>query len=445
MKFSVIIPTLNEAAVIHQRIAHVRSLSPGAEIIVADGGSTDDTAAIARGQGIPVVSSEPGRGIQCNAGAVFACGDILVFLHADTELPSDAFTQLEEYFTKGKVLIGTFRLSFDVNHWSLRLCRWICDFDLAFTRFGDQCLVVRKSFFISAGGFPDWGLFEDLAFINRARRKTPIYRFPGRVRTSARRFLRRGILRQQFLNIWYIAQYFLGVSPDKLAREYERAAKKRNGVGLAVFARTPLVGRVKTRLAKSLGAEKATELYRLCAEHVFHECERLSSRAQLYVFFDGADKIEQGRSWAGPRFDSLVQSGGNLGQRLEHAVQTMFHRGTQRVVILASDVPDVSQGIIKDAIRALDKYDIVLGPCYDGGYYLIGMKSQHPELFASISWSTAHVYRETLAASRKSGLKVYELPRLIDIDTEEDLRLWLVQVPGWFHPAIQNFARDLGL
>ncbi|MFC1871911.1 TIGR04283 family arsenosugar biosynthesis glycosyltransferase [Chloroflexota bacterium] len=325
MRFSVIIPALNEARIVSRCIAHVRSLNPEAEIIVADGGSLDNTVAIARKAGICTVASGQGRGIQCNAGAALASGDVLVFLHTDTELPADAFKQLEEYFINDSVQIGTFRLSFDFNHWLLKLYCLPCELNIAFTRFGDQCIVVRKSFFGSIGGFPNWRLFEDLTLINKARRKTRIYRFPGKIQTSARRFLRNGILRQQLLNIWLIILYFLGISPDKLARKYEQTTYNWHKFSLVVFTRYPRLGKVKTRLAQSLGDEQATELYRLCAEQVFHVCEKFSQKARLYVSFDNAEDVAKGAVWVGPRFDSVAQIKGDLGQRLEHAISTTLN------------------------------------------------------------------------------------------------------------------------
>jgi len=443
LKFSVVIPALNEAGIICQRIAHVRSLNPEVEIVVADGGSMDNTWAAASEQNVLISTSEPGRGIQCNAGAAIASGDILVFLHADTELPADAFVQLEEYFKNDNVQIGTFKLSFDMDHWLLRLYCLPCELNLAFTRFGDQCIVVRKSFFISLGGFPGWRLFEDLALTNRARKQTRIYRFPGRVRTSARRFISNGIIRQQVLNIWYTLQYFLGVSPDKLAGKYERAMTRRNSAGLVVFSRFPHVGRVKSRLAKSLGAERATEVYRLCAENIFRECEKLCSEAHLYVFFDNEKDTERGTSWAGPKFTSEAQVEGDLGQRLAHALKTTFNRDVRKVIVLASDVPDITSKVISDAIHSLDSNDIVIGPCYDGGYYLIGMKKLYPGLFDNISWGTERVYRQTMAIIRKSGLKVCELTELIDIDTGEDLHRWLEGKPSRKNPALRSYVQKV--
>lgn len=222
MNFSIVIPTLNEQAVLHTCIASIRRLDPGVEIIVADGGSTDDTARIAGSDGVRLCHSERGRGMQCNAGASLATGDVLVFLHADTRLPDGTFKRLREIFADSPVQCGTFRISFDIDHWFLRFLSLVSLFDLGLFRFGDQCLVARKSFFESIGGFPTWKLFEDIELVRRARKKTRIHRFPMTVTTSARRFLQNGILRQQAKNTWFTAQYFLGTSPENLAAKYER-------------------------------------------------------------------------------------------------------------------------------------------------------------------------------------------------------------------------------
>jgi glycosyltransferase involved in cell wall biosynthesis len=163
MDFSVIIPTLNEEAIIQGCISSIRSLNPDTEIIIADGGSTDDTVSIARSIGARLCQSEPGRGIG-------------------------------EIFTDDRVKCGTFRLSFDSGHWLLRLISFLSLFDFGFFRYGDQCLVIRKSFFESIGGFSASKLFEDIELVRRARKRTRIRRFPMTVTTSARRFLENGII-----------------------------------------------------------------------------------------------------------------------------------------------------------------------------------------------------------------------------------------------------------
>lgn len=213
VRFSVIIPTFNEEQTVHRCIRHVRALEPAAEIVVADGSSENDTVRIAQEERVSVCVSDRNRGSQCNAGACLATGDILLFLHADTKLPTDAFAQLSGFFEEKQVNIGTFRLAFDAQHWLLALYPKLCRFDSKFTRCGDQCIVVRKSFFDFLGGFPEWPLFEDVRLLQVARKTTRVYSFPGTVTTSARRFLDNGILKQYALDVRLIVQYLCGGTP----------------------------------------------------------------------------------------------------------------------------------------------------------------------------------------------------------------------------------------
>jgi len=423
-RFSVIIPTLNEENVIHKCIVHLHLLAPEAEIIVADGGSLDDTVKIAREEGAIVCYSTTGRGTQCNAGAALANREILMFLHADTELPQEAFTVLDSYFNQEQVRVGSFRLSFDVRHWLLEFFSKPSRFSLPISHFGDQCIVMRRSLFSELGGFPDWPLFEDLSLITRARKRTRIYRFPMAVTTSARRFLQNGILRQQLLNVGYIIQYLLGTSPHKLAAKYQRKANKIPGVSLGMFVRFPDTGKAKTRLAVSVGKESAAALYRSFAESAFQEFKKIPEKARLYIFPADGNETRRIRHWAGPGFYYVPQVQGHLGQRLEHAFSTLFDHGAEKAVITASDTPDLTADIITQALQALDTHNVVIGPSHDGGYYLIGTNKMQYKLFQNISWSTERVVKQTLAIVNALGLSCHLLPNLIDIDTADDLRLW---------------------
>jgi rSAM/selenodomain-associated transferase 2 len=217
---SVVIPTLNEEARIAETIANVRIRLPEAEIIIADGGSVDETIRISASTGTRIVHSLRGRGVQCNSGAGAATGNVLFFLHADCLLPANASEVLAAYFSRPEVLIGTFRLVFDDRHPFLRVCSWFARFDSVFTRFGDQGIVMRRDFYAALGGFPNWLLFEDVELLRRARRETRIWSLPAEVTTSARRFRRYGPVRQQVRNGGLLLRFLLGTSPDELAREY---------------------------------------------------------------------------------------------------------------------------------------------------------------------------------------------------------------------------------
>lgn len=443
IRFSVIIPTLNEQETIVRCISSVRSIRSCVEIIVADGGSTDHTVTMAELQGAKVCHSPRGKGRQCNCGATHATGDVLVFLHSDTTLPPNAFSRLEDIFGDQRVKIGSFYLSFDIDHWVFRLFHLLCHLDPGLMRFGDQCLVLRSSFFRSIGGFPEYSLFEDIGLIQKARKVAKIHRFPMVVTTSARRFRQNGIIRQQLKNMFYTLQYFLGVPPEELANKYERDNLRIGHTSLIIFARFPRPGIAKTRIAKSLGTDLAIAFYRLFAEHTFRESSKLSDQVQRCVFYSERNDEHEIKQWAGSQFRFASQTQGNLGKRIENAFKTVFKEGARKVIIIASDVPDLSARIINYAILKLDEYDVVIGPCNDGGYYLLGMTKPHPQMFDNVLWSTKWVCEQTVRNAEQLRLDVYRLPNLADIDTEEDLRIWLKTATDNCHPVLE-YARTIG-
>lgn len=208
--------------------------------------------------------------------------------------------------------------------------------------------------------------------------------------------------------------------------------------------RAPLQGKVKTRLAKTLGDEKAAEFYRLCIESMVAEICGLPEEVKRYILFDGPIHGYQTDRLIDLGFNIEVQEGENLGQRLSNAFDVILEKIAGKVVIVASDVPDLTTGIIQGALDSLDDSDVSIGPCHDGGYYLIGMKELHRELFDDISWSTGQVYKQTLAAAKKKGLVVRELPILVDIDTEADLRRWSKK-KDLKNPSLLDFLRTVGI
>jgi rSAM/selenodomain-associated transferase 2 len=223
---SVIIPALNEAGTISGTLAAVRACLPHAEIVVVDGGSRDATPVLAVQAGARLLRSARGRGQQCALGAKQAHGAVLFFLHADTRPPADAAPVLARAFSRSELLLGTFRLAFDEPGVALQVSAWFTRFDTVFTRFGDQGIVVRRTFYEQVGGFPPWPLFEDVEFLRRARRLTRVWSFPAAVTTSARRFRQRGVLRQQWQNARLLLRFLAGASPERLAEEYRRPAPR---------------------------------------------------------------------------------------------------------------------------------------------------------------------------------------------------------------------------
>jgi rSAM/selenodomain-associated transferase 2 len=234
MKFTIVMPTLNEAATLERPLA--AALAAADEVVVSDGGSTDGTPEIARRLGARVVSGPPGRGGQLTRGAQGSTlsqgdpSDVLLFLHADTFLPPEAAQAVRAAIAAGAVG-GAFRVRFDVDTPLLRLGARLINLRSRWTGLplGDQAQFVRRDVFERLAGFRDWPILEDLDLAMRLKREGKTVLLGGRVgrvdhcvTTAARRFVDLGIVRTVATN-WLIWGLFaLGVSPHRLVRLYYR-------------------------------------------------------------------------------------------------------------------------------------------------------------------------------------------------------------------------------
>lgn len=219
---SIIIPTLDEGARIAGQVARVRELAGVREVIVVDGGSRDQTVARARAAGAEVLTATGGRGPQQNVGAGHARGAILLFLHADVELPADATERVQAALVDPTVVGGAFRT------WTVATDRpWLApllhlaDLRSRYTSlpYGDQALFARAATFARVGGFPPQPLFEDLELARRLRRYGRLLTVAASVRVSGRRFEARPLYWTAVVNL-FPALYRLGVSADVLAWLY---------------------------------------------------------------------------------------------------------------------------------------------------------------------------------------------------------------------------------
>jgi rSAM/selenodomain-associated transferase 2 len=215
-------PALEEAGVIGRTLESLAPLrARGHEVIVADGGSTDATRAIAAPLADRVLVAPRGRARQMNAGAAAATGDVLLFLHADTELPPGADGEILEKI--GTHSWGRFDVEIDGASSLLAVVGFFMNQRSRLTGIatGDQAIFVRRAEF---EGFPEIALMEDVAFSRRMKRRSPPACLRARVRTSGRRWERRGVLRTVIL-MWRLRlAYFLGAAPDELARRYAEEA-----------------------------------------------------------------------------------------------------------------------------------------------------------------------------------------------------------------------------
>ncbi|MBU1679044.1 MAG: TIGR04282 family arsenosugar biosynthesis glycosyltransferase [Bacteroidetes bacterium] len=424
LTYSFIIPILNEEFFLRENIKILKDLFPASEIIVVDSGSADGTANIAIDEKVILLRSERGRGIQMNIGANYSHGNILCFLHADTFLPTNAAELLGNYFDSDRNKICRFKLCFDIDHWLLNKYKFFSKYDSIFSWFGDMCISVRKDFFHQIGGFPDWSIFEDVDLLRRASRKSKVAVLNAEVISSARAFAKFGVIRQQLFYGFLMVKFLLGFRNFIFSNLYYRRKGKSNRASIMVFARYPVEGKVKTRLAFSIGQKYATEFYKIIAKKITEEIKSIR-RSNKYIFYSKLSEKEQIMSWLGSKFFYALQEGISLGEKMQNAFQKVFSNGAEKAIIFGTDIPDLSAEIITKAVSALDQKDIVIGPAKDGGYYLLGMKKYTPELFDDIQFSTKTVMTETLDKINSMRLTFELLEELQDIDTENDLVRWL--------------------
>ena len=193
---------------------------------------------------------------------------------------------------------------------------------------------------------------------------------------------------------------------------------------ILLFVKYPEPGKVKTRLAATLGAEKAADIYRRLVAAVV---AGLPDGDDLIVVFDPPEKQAQVAEWlhsllAGRCAEFVPQTAGDLGGRLEQAFAAAFARGFEKVAVIGSDCIELTPAVFSETWRALETHDAVLGPSTDGGYYLLALRQPCAALFHGIAWSTDAVRAQTLAQAQAAGLAVQELAALPDIDTEADWR-----------------------
>ena len=185
---------------------------------------------------------------------------------------------------------------------------------------------------------------------------------------------------------------------------------------LLIFTRNPELGKVKKRLAAGIGEVPALEIYKYLLKHTVE----VTTNLQVEKWVCYSEEIPEEDIWKKEAFSKKLQQGKDLGKRMEKAFSEAFNHGFQKVVIIGSDLYDITEEDLKMAFLALDDHEYVLGPAQDGGYYLLGMKKETPQLFSNKDWSTEKVFQQTLGDLKQEKVKL--LPVRNDIDTFEDMR-----------------------
>jgi rSAM/selenodomain-associated transferase 2 len=226
MRISIIVPALNEEACIAETLRSLRQLEGEKEIIVIDGGSSDETRSLARAQGVKVLTAPAGRGVQMHAGSLEATGGALWFVHADTIPPAHALNEICKHLQDPSIVGGNFGLIFDgPSRAAKRLTAIYPVLRILGLCYGDSGIFIRRDVYDQIGGFRALALFEDLDLLRRLRKAGVFVHLPSKLRTSSRRFEQRN-----FALVWLHwtalqVLYWCGISPNWLARWYRHVRR----------------------------------------------------------------------------------------------------------------------------------------------------------------------------------------------------------------------------
>lgn len=455
MELGIVIPTLNEARTLPHLLHDLGQLPLPARIVVADGGSDDETVEVARGLGARVVRAPPGRARQMNVGAASLSTPWILFLHADSRVPARTRQALREWIqapSPEEAAHFAFRLDTRGVWWSLIEWGQRIRERVTGLAYGDQGILLSRRRWRSVGGIPDIPLMEDVEFVRRLRKSGGLRRIDAPVITSARRYEQEGPVRAWVRNAALITLFGMGVPTRALARFYPalnggpkvpspsshpgrpsrsparsstesptapRHERSAEAPMVLVFAKAPEPGRVKTRLAADLGEDKAARIYRQMGRQVVDQLR--GGPFRLRVCHTPPHAESEVREWLGDEgLDFTPQASGDLGRRMHRALETALSEAP-RACVVGTDAPDLDQVLVRNALALLADHDVVFGPARDGGYYLVGLRRPAPELFRHVPWSTDQVLEKSLEAAARAGLSVATLPMLSDVDRLEDL------------------------
>jgi len=212
---------------------------------------------------------------------------------------------------------------------------------------------------------------------------------------------------------------------------------------LIILARYPVLGKIKTRLASSLGKEFTLGFYKECLRHLFAQVvPNQNNFFTPFLFCSEKDELNRMIDWAGSGFEYHYQEGSNLGERMSNAFNKIFTLGAKKVVIIGTDIPDISNNLITSSFELLDEKDFVVGPSVDGGYYLLGMKNLNCDLFTGISWSTEMVLNHTINRIDENNFSFAKLEQLHDIDDERSLKLWIKECSKDYDNPVFKFVKN---
>ncbi|HEX4916723.1 MAG TPA: TIGR04283 family arsenosugar biosynthesis glycosyltransferase [Limnobacter sp.] len=426
------VPSLSDHAFASRMLALHALLRPCDELVLVDGGSSDASwptlLALSQHPRILAIQSAKGRALQMNAGATRANSEVLVFLHADTVLGEQAWLCLlgKIHAHAGAPLWGRFDVRIEGQSKWLPVVAWFMNHRSSLSKIctGDQALFVTRRLFESVGGFPQQPLMEDVEICKRLKRvaSAQFLAIRSPIMTSGRRWDVHGAWATICLMWRFRYLYWRGVPAQALARQYADTRKKA-ALTVALFAKYPEPGRVKTRLQPLLGGAQSAKFARYL---LLSTLDKLQAENTV-LWTDGGDDVTWTTLLGHRAVPRMQQPQGHLGIRMQTAVKTHLQH-SEVVVLLGPDAVQFTQADLEALVRAAMQAGIAFVPALDGGYVALACTRCIPEIFtAQIAWGSATVAQQTQQALAMQGVQAQWLPPQLDIDEPQDYQRAMVQ------------------
>jgi rSAM/selenodomain-associated transferase 1 len=461
----IVIPTLNEGSNIG---AHLESLqtaidtthnylgdaAPSITVTVLDGGSTDGTAAVVSQFDVQFIRSPGGgRGPQLADGIDEGNGDVVLMLHADSIVRGGALVAMLESFREhAELQWGVLGHSYHGGLPSRRLTRFSNDMRFLYggIAFGDQGIFARRNCLEAVGGMPRLPLMEDMELSLRLNRCPARLKVGDNLELSTRAW-ERNRKGSYLLNVLYAGTRYLfhrrcGTAIDSTARRmyagyYRKPAPEPTAPVqppiICLYAKPPIPGKTKSRLAADIGDEAAASLAR---GMLVDNCRLLSQvpGAELQLWHPPDCTPADFDDLIPDAFSFHIQQGADLGERMRSTFEMQLKAG-RPVIILGSDCVTHLPAILEAATVALASHDVVLRPAEDGGYVLVGQSMFTPAIFDDINWGSDTVYAETCAKLEGAGCDWTALDKTFDVDLVSDIKLVRDAVTSESHPAVHEW------
>jgi rSAM/selenodomain-associated transferase 1 len=431
VSIAVVIPALNEEQAIGKVIADIPDWVD--DIVVADNGSTDRTAEVARAHGARVVhEARRGYGSAClTAIAALDQPRIVVFLDADHSDHPEEMDALVDPIIGGEaeMVIGSrFLGSCEPgaltpqqrfgNRLACKLIGWF--WGVGYTDLGPFRAIRYDSLESLEMCDPNYGWTVEMQ-VKAAQQRLRVREVPVSYRARVGKSKVSGTVRGVVGAGTKILYTILAAA---LASRRRRSASMHGG-RLVVFTRYPEPGQTKTRLIRELGPAGAAKLHEDMTKRTLAWADEFRRRGHtsVEVRFEGGDEDSM-QTRFGPGFRFVPQGPGDLGARMSRAVDAAVREGADSVVVVGTDCPDLTGELVERAFEVLRTDELVLGPARDGGYYLIGLRRPLPSLMTDMPWGTGQVLTETLRRATDLGISYRLLTELRDVDRPEDLPAW---------------------